>query len=79
MSVLYLKNDQGIWEEIPTINGHTPIITASKLRGITTVFVDGVQIATINDGDDYILTTQDKADITALVIQALPTAQGVSF
>lgn len=82
MSVLYLKNNQGIWEEISTINGHSPVITASKSNGITTISVDGTAIATItdgNDGSDYVLTAQDKNDIAAIVIQTLPTAQGVSF
>ena len=51
MSVLYLKNNQGIWEEVSTINGHTPVITASKSNGITTIYADGTTVATINDGE----------------------------
>lgn len=51
MSVLYLKNNQGIWEEVSTINGHTPVITASKSNGITTIYADGMTVATINDGE----------------------------
>ena len=49
------------------------------------VKLDGTAVAQINDGadgqdgDDYILTAQDKSDIANLVIQILPTAQGVSF
>ena len=30
-------------------------------------------------GNDYVLTAQDKADIAALVLAALPSATGVSF
>lgn len=33
-------------------DGHTPVITASKNNGVTTVSVDGTAIATINDGQD---------------------------
>lgn len=32
--------------------GHSPVVTASKVGKITTVYVDGVAIATINDGED---------------------------
>lgn len=30
-------------------------------------------------GDSYILTTQDKADIADIVLQELPTTQGVLY
>jgi hypothetical protein len=33
-------------------DGHTPVITASKSNGVTTISVDGTAIATINDGQD---------------------------
>lgn len=33
-------------------DGHTPVITATKSNGVTTVYSDGVAIATINDGSD---------------------------
>jgi len=33
-------------------DGHTPVITAAKSNGVTTVSVDGTAIATINDGQD---------------------------
>lgn len=63
-------------------DGHSPVITASKSGTVTTISVDGTAVAQINDGadgDDYTLTAQDKTDIANLVIQILPTAQGVSF
>jgi hypothetical protein len=65
--------------------GYVKNITASKSGKVTTIYSDGTAIATINDGadgadgDDYTLTAQDKSDIANLVIQILPTAQGVSF
>ena len=33
-------------------DGHSPVITATKSNGVTTVYSDGVAIATINDGSD---------------------------
>lgn len=66
-------------------DGHSPVITASKSGKVTTISVDGTTVATVSDGndgadgDDYVLTAQDKSDIANLVIQTLPTAQGVSF
>ena len=59
--------------------GYVKNITANKSGTVTTIYSDGTAIATINDGNDYTLTAQDKTDIANLVIQILPTAQGVSF
>ena len=68
--------------------GYVKNITASKSDNVTTIYLDGTAIATINDGakgdkgdkgDDYTLTTQDKEDIAQRVIAILPSAQGVSF
>lgn len=36
----------------PGADGHSPVVTASKSGGVTTVSVDGTPIATINDGSD---------------------------
>jgi hypothetical protein len=33
-------------------DGHSPVISASKDSGVTTITSDGVTIATINDGQD---------------------------
>jgi hypothetical protein len=33
-------------------DGHSPVVTASKAGKVTTVYVDGSSIATINDGND---------------------------
>ena len=33
-------------------DGHSPVVTASKVGKVTTVYVDGTAIATINDGED---------------------------
>ena len=43
------------------VDGHTPVITASKSGTVTTVYVDGSAIATINDGADG-QDGQDGAD-----------------
>ena len=36
----------------PGQDGHSPVVTASKSGKVTTVFVDNIVIAAINDGDD---------------------------
>ena len=33
-------------------DGHSPVVTASKVGKVTTVYVDGSPVATINDGND---------------------------
>ena len=33
-------------------DGHSPVVTASKVGKVTTIYVDGTAIATINDGED---------------------------
>ena len=60
-------------------NGHSPVVTASKSGGTTTITVDGVTAATILDGDDYVLTSQDKSDIADLVLADLPTWTASSY
>lgn len=42
-------------------DGHSPVVTASKSGGITTVYVDGTAVATISDGQDG-TDGQDGAD-----------------
>ena len=60
--------------QIPAVQ--TAIV--GKATGILNQDIDG-EIFVKADGDDYTLTAQDKSDIANLVIQILPTAQGVSF
>lgn len=36
----------------PGVDGHTPVIAASKSGGVTTITVDGETVATVNDGED---------------------------
>lgn len=68
-------------------DGRSPVVTASKTGTVTTISVDGTAVAQINDGADGATpikgtdywTAQDKAGIVQDVLNALPTAQGVSF
>lgn len=41
------RGEQGV----PGVDGHTPVITAEKVGKITTIYVDGVAVATISDGE----------------------------
>ena len=42
-------------------DGHSPVVTASKSNGVTTVYVDGTSIATINDGQDGVMSSSVTA------------------
>lgn len=42
-----IRGEQGV----PGADGHTPVITAEKVGKITTIYVDGVAVATISDGE----------------------------
>ena len=61
-------------------DGHTPVITASKSGKVTTIYVDGTAIATINDGQDGYTpvrgtdywTAEDKAEIVAEAVESIP-------
>lgn len=62
-------------------DGHTPIITASKQDKTTTVYVDGGQIATINDGKDGtdgedghtpIMTGEKVGDVNTVYADGVP-------
>lgn len=48
-----IRGEQGERGEqgIPGADGHTPVITAEKVGKITTIYVDGVAVATISDGE----------------------------
>ena len=65
-------------------DGHSPVVTATRSGTVTTILIDGASVAQINDGTtpvkgtDY-WTAQDKAGIVQDVLNALPTATGVSF
>lgn len=77
------KGDKGN----PGAAGHSPVVTATKSGGVTTVKVDGEAVATINDGKngktpvkgtDY-WTAADKQEIVNEVLAALPNGDEVSY
>lgn len=55
----------------PGKDGHSPVVTASKTNGVTTIKVDGAAIATVNDGSDGKPGndghTPTNAELTALI------------
>ena len=51
-------------------DGHSPVITASKSNGVTTITVDGTDIATINDGVDG----QDGQDAISPTLATVATS-----
>lgn len=59
---------------VPGEPGHTPAITATKEGNETTLFADGVAIAQVldgADGDDYVLTDEDRGAIAAIATEEL--------
>ena len=47
-----LTNGKDGIDGIDGVDGHSPVVTASKVGKVTTVYVDGSPIATLNDGND---------------------------
>ena len=85
-----VKGDPGIQGPVGETGaaGHSPNVTATKAGTITTVKVDGVAIATINDGvkgdtgeqgPAYILTDTDKALITNEVLAQFTNAESTGM
>lgn len=66
-------------------DGFSPVaIVTSTASGATVSITDknGTTTANISngaDGNDYILTAQDKSDIANIVLSELPTTQGVQY
>ena len=54
-------------------DGHTPVITASKSNGVTTIYVDGRAIAQINDGT---AGTPDLPNVDAVTGASLAISKG---
>lgn len=62
--------------------GFSPTAIVSKVGNVTTITVtdeSGMTTALVNDGDDYVLTAADKAEIAQLVLAEMPTAEEVGF
>lgn len=85
-----VKGDPGIQGPVGETGaaGHSPNVTATKAGTITTVKVDGVAIATINDGvkgdtgeqgPAYVLTDTDKALITNEVLAQFTNAESTGM
>lgn len=53
-------------------DGHSPVITATKSNGVTTIFVDDEPIATINDGHTPEITTTKSGKTTTILADGEP-------
>ena len=63
-------------------DGFSPVATVTQTASGATVSItdkNGTTTANISNGDDYVLTPQDKSDIAAIVLSELPTTQGVQY
>ena len=72
-------------ESVIGADGFSPVATVTQTASGATVSItdkNGTTTANISngqDGDDYVLTAQDKTDIANIVLQLLPTTQGVQY
>ena len=66
-------------------DGFSPVATVTQTASGATVSItdkNGTTTANISngaDGQDYVLTAQDKTDIANIVLQSLPTVEGVLY
>ena len=63
-------------------DGFSPTATVTQTQSGATVTItdkSGTTTANISNGNDYVLTAQDKTDIANIVLQLLPTTQGVLY
>ena len=66
-------------------DGFSPVATITQTAsGATVSITDSTGTTTANisngqDGNDYVLTAQDKSDIADIVLSELPTTQGVLY
>lgn len=62
--------------------GYSPTVTITTITGghrVTITDVNGDHSFDVMDGDDYVLTAQDKADIAALVAAAYTNGDSASY
>ena len=63
-------------------DGFSPTAAVTQTQSGATVTItdkSGTTTANISNGNDYVLTPQDKTDIANIVLQLLPTTQGVLY
>lgn len=76
MSVLKIK-DGNRWIPITSIKGESPVVTATKSGGVTTILVDDTAIATINDGekgDEPVITASKSGGVTTIYADGVEIA-----
>ena len=69
-------------ESVIGADGFSPTATVTQTQSGATVTItdkNGTTTANISNGNDYVLTAQDKTDIANIVLQLLPTTQGVLY
>lgn len=80
-SVIAIKGDTGA-SGTDGDDGFSPIATVSKSGTTSTITITdavGTTTAQVTDGDDYILTNQDKQDIADLVLAELVDGEEMQF
>ena len=89
----YAVSEQLVWKKIGEkgdpgatgADGYSPTATVTQTQNGAIVSItdkNGTTTANVSngtDGNDYILTNQDKSDIANIVLGLLPTTQGVQY
>ena len=81
----YVGTESEWLKSLKGADGFSPIATVTQTASGATVTItdkNGTTTANISngaDGQDYVLTNQDKTDIANIVLQLLPTTQGVLY
>ena len=81
----YVGTEEEWLESLKGADGFSPNVQTEPITGGTKVIItdkDGAHSFDVmngKDGQDYVLTDQDKTDIASIVLSELPTTEGVLY
>ena len=81
----YVGTEEEWLESLQGADGFSPNVQTEPITGGTKVIITDkngahpFDVMNGKDGQDYVLTNQDKTDIANIVLQLLPTTQGVLY
>ena len=76
MNIPVLKGNKGDKGD-PGIDGHSPVVTATKSGGVVSIMVDGTEIATVADGSDGhspVVTASKSDGVTTISVDGTAIA-----
>ena len=78
----YVGTEEEWLESLKGADGFSPTVSTQTIEGGTEVTItdkDGAHSFDVMNGQNYVLTDQDEIDIANIVLQMLPTTQGVLY